>query len=622
MKKDFTENECMEKIDAAINELVYPKWEMQRNYNYYNCKRDPKQFEYLEQNFGIGNPTEINFTPLVKKHIDALVGDYLGVMTMPRVTCKDSQTLSIINREKQLESSNRLFEYVKTKIKDMVYANISGKKVEDPIYSEEIKKIVGDLDMNYISNFEIAAQNVLEYVMQSRSIDFKNKKRQLMLDLLISGYTFYQAHKSSKGNNIEVEILNPLNTYIDMNPESQYIKDSYRVVIVKWMNRSQVRNKFGSKLSKEDLDKIDELYSSSLSNYNQIFIRSMANSPSVAPSGGENDLDNINVFPGFPTDMPYSQINKLVPVYEVEWLHTGDDFVTNRYRGYRIGEEIYIIEGKDEEAIRSISNPNDCGLSVNGIMMTNRSGKPYSLMGACAHLQDKYDILMFFRDTMIANAGVAGDWVDMSNLPAELGDNMIDRLKMFQAYKKTGVALINTAQEGRDGNNLNTIYGGYDDSLKLQPIQAIEVSLQRIEDTCSSITGVFKERLNGIQSYDAVSNVRVGQNNSLIVTSHIMNQMDLVIEEMLSDCLNIAKIVYSTGLQGALVIGERYQKTFDILPKYYTHTDFDIHIMSGSEIMKDLEAIKATTAGFIQAGNLDADIIVDAMTAKSITELK
>lgn len=68
MKKDFTENECMEKIDAAINELVYPKWEMQRNYNYYNCKRDPKQFEYLEQNFGIGNPTEINFTPLVKKH--------------------------------------------------------------------------------------------------------------------------------------------------------------------------------------------------------------------------------------------------------------------------------------------------------------------------------------------------------------------------------------------------------------------------------------------------------------------------------------------------------------------------------------------------------------------------
>lgn len=119
-----------------------------------------------------------------------------------------------------------------------------------------------------------------------------------------------------------------------------------------------------------------------------------------------------------------------------------------------------------------------------------------------------------------------------------------------------------------------------------------------------------------------MSNVRVGQNNSLVVTSHIMNQMDLVIEEMLSDCLNIAKIVYSTGLQGALIIGERYQKTFDILPKYYTHTDFDIHIMSGSEIMKDLEAIKTTTAAFIQAGNLDADIIVDAMTAKSITELK
>jgi hypothetical protein len=39
---------------------------------------------------------------LIRKHIDALVGEYLGTPILPRVSCKDSDTISKINREKQL----------------------------------------------------------------------------------------------------------------------------------------------------------------------------------------------------------------------------------------------------------------------------------------------------------------------------------------------------------------------------------------------------------------------------------------------------------------------------------------------------------------------------------------
>jgi len=44
----------------------------------------------------------------------------------------------------------------------------------------------------------------------------------------------------------------------------------------------------------------------------------------------------------------------------------------------------------------------------------------------------------------------------------------------------------------------NTIYNGYDDTIKVQAIQAIQLAIQSVEDTTSSITGVFRERLNGI----------------------------------------------------------------------------------------------------------------------------
>jgi len=54
----------------------------------------------LEENYGIGNPTSVEFIPLIRKHLDALIGEYLGAPILPRVTCKDSETISKINREK------------------------------------------------------------------------------------------------------------------------------------------------------------------------------------------------------------------------------------------------------------------------------------------------------------------------------------------------------------------------------------------------------------------------------------------------------------------------------------------------------------------------------------------
>jgi len=74
-----TDKEYIEITNKTIAELVKPKWELQKAYNYYNGKRDAEQFRYLEENYGIGNPTSVEFIPLIRKHIDALVGEYLGV---------------------------------------------------------------------------------------------------------------------------------------------------------------------------------------------------------------------------------------------------------------------------------------------------------------------------------------------------------------------------------------------------------------------------------------------------------------------------------------------------------------------------------------------------------------
>lgn len=242
-------------------------------------------------------------------------------------------------------------------------------------------------------------------------------------------------------------------------------------------------------------------------------------------------------------------------------------------------------------------------------------------MLACADLQDQYDILFFYRDNLIANSGVTGDWLDLSLLPAVLGNNLGERLEKFTAYKKQGLAMIDTSQEGRAFNN-NTTLAGYDDTLKAHAIQGVEMAIDRVEATCSSITGVFRERLNGIQQRDAVSNIKVGVQNSFVITKQFTHQMDLVTVEMLTDSLNCAKRVWKDGITGALILGDRSQKVFQVASEHFTASDYDIHITSGSDILKDMETIKQTVGQFIVAGIAEPDLIVDALTAKSMTDLQ
>ena len=614
----MTDKELIDKTNETISELVYDKVRLQKAYNYYNGKRDKEQFRYLEENFGIGSPTSVEFTPLLKKHVDALVGEFLGTPILPKISCKDEATISNMNREKQLEITTQIIGFLKQHLNNSLLKFINKQDVTDIAIKQQIDKIVDNIDQTFTSQYEIAAQNILQYIMQSRETDFITKLRQLFIDLLVTGYCFFRVKPSFSGTNIDIEVLNPLNTFVDRNPETPYVRNSYRVVVRQWFTKSQIIAKYGKELSKQDLKDLKDNWTDSDQSY---YGRSYTDEITIDED--QEDSDEEEMIPGYPEN----DTNKfnLIPVYDVEWLDTDKDFVMQRYNTIRIGEEYYILRGIDKNIIRSQDNPNFCGLSVNGVYFLNRSRQPYSLILKCAHLQDRYDLLHYYRDAIVANSGIKGSIIDISMIPKFLGPDWASRVQKWKAYKKQGDLLIDTSQEGRmeDGNApLNTIFNGYDESLPAQVIQAIDLAIQSIEATVSSITGVFRERLNGIEQRDAVSNIKQGVTNSYIITKPIFQQMDLVVCELLLDSLNQAKIVYKNGLTGTIILGDKYQKIFTALPEHFTLTDFDIHVISSTEIMQDMQTIKATLPDLIKSGQVGADIIFEALTSKSLSELK
>lgn len=176
--------------------------------------------------------------------------------------------------------------------------------------------------------------------------------------------------------------------------------------------------------------------------------------------------------------------------------------------------------------------------------------------------------------------------------------------------------------EGNVGTNINTIFSGYDDTVSGQSIMAIQAAISQTEEICSSITGVFREKLGAIEQKDAVTNVEVGLKQSAIITKQYYRLMDSITTELLLDSLNMAKIVYKDGFTGTVVLGNKLQKTFTAQGKYFALSDHDIHIADSGDIIRDMQKIEAITMELIRSGAADVDLVLEGVTCESLTEMK
>lgn len=615
----------IKKINRCIGDLVYEKVTLKKAYNYYHGIRDAEQFRHLEDNYGIGTPTSVGFTPLIRKHIDVLVGEYLGLDPSLQVTCKDEETLSNIMRDKQLKIDAAVYQYIGKYLKNSIINILlkSDKPVNDPFVEKDLQKIADDTNRSFVSEYEMAAQNILEYIRNSRNIELKNKAKELFTDLLITGVCYYRTRPTNNKENIRLEVLNPLDTFIERNRNEYFLNKSPRCVIRRWLTEEQVLAEFGDELSNEAKATLKSLGSREERNYNTVFVRAPKE---IEVTGGVREANSTGILGGleatpiFPWDDSGNYVyngQPVIAVNECEWIEYENKRMT-KHEGIKIGDAIYITRGK--VLPKDDKDKNDPTISVNGIFFSDKNGNPFSLELSTMNLQDKYDLLLYYRDNLIATSGTVGDWIDLAHLPIVLGEKTPERLKKWLAYKKQGMALFDSSQEG--ANILNTTFNGFDDTVKAQSIQAIELAIQSVEQQGSSITGVYQEKLGGVEQKDAVSNVKVGVKYSSLITKPYFSAMDMLYCEMNYDLLNLAKTVYTNGIQGTIILGDKMKRIFTALPQHYTVTDFDIHIKDSTDTFQTMQNIAQLNIEMIKAGIVEPEVAIDIATAKNLTELK
>lgn len=629
-KEKSSEEYLKNNIDFYINQLVREKKYIKTYRNYYNGVRDNEEFKYLTENFGIGTPSKLNFTPLIKPRVDALVAAMVDETFTYRATVIDDKTIDLAEETRK----NRYLSELGSAVENFVASNMASAAGGDqqsgmPVSELQMqsKKIESKYGQNYLSDFEVAGQDLLKFFDSDVFIDMAEKLKQLAQDLILTGECYYRVYCERVGSDPIFEVIKPENVFYNKNTNSQYIDTCDAIVHREYLTRKEILRKYG-----KFMDEVQQ----------KVLFSDRARIKTARSLRSGRDLDRY-----YGADDPvngqksYSNLD-VVEVYHVEWLALNEVRIDeeemqdqnqtdgyksdvgqwgwrmDRYEGVRIANSVYINCGKSAHIVRSETKPFDCTFTYGGVVYNDRGGKPFSLAGALKDLQDVYDLTIFYRDNLLANSGVPGSRINIAGIPKQLGSSFMERLMKFVALKKNGFELIDPTEPGAQ---LFNHYGEFDNSVNGQSLQAIDLILKSMERQADVTAATNPQMLGMIAERDAVSNVKQGIRQSLMINADLFNLIRTNQKRLLTDMLNISKICYQKGKKGAYIVGsESY--LFNIIPQNLCFSDFAINISYSSKDAAKLADMKAVAKDLITAGALDPDTIIHIILSDSTTEVK
>lgn len=626
---DVSEKEKREKdyliamTDSIIAELVLEggsrRMKMGKMRDLYDGIRDPREYAYLTENFGIGNASDIKFTPVVRNRIDALIGLLSSVTFDYSVNVMDIDSLEFMRNEKLVS----YLEEIYSMMLDHQRSQQEGIKPNvPPAVKAKIKEAKRKVSKKWKSILVQSCNNMIEYFRTDVDMDLLEKRKLLFEDLLVVGECVYNVFPKYINQPAELEVYLPENYYTKLTRDKKYFKEARKSVYVRYLTREEVLNRFGHLMDEQDMKDLFSMQTVSRSHA----IKSARELERVRDSKEKHWED---------TDIEFYQI------YETQWIANnsykinkqhikkmlpvdGPDKVNSEaykeclFRSIRIGTDIYLEMGEVRNIPRSRRNPDSCNLTTNGTRYSSRNGEAYSLTWKCKDVQDSFDVLTYLRDNLISNSGVKGSRINFAAIPQFLGTDPMERLMKFIALKKQGSEVYDGSMEGAQAFSH---YGDFDNSIDGQGLQAIDAVLDRIDMAATMFTGITPQMLGMIEQREAVGNVKTGLTNTSLVLKNLFDQNDNITKHLLTDLIRNAQVaVKNDGFIGSF-ISTRGQEIFKILPEEFCNSDYNLHVISTSDEFNKVVEFKSAIKDLIAVNAIDPLILIKIMKSDSLNEI-
>jgi hypothetical protein len=598
------------------------------NYDLLNSILNESDFNYVTKPFGVDLQAEIGQLPanfqnynLIVPYFNLIVGEELQRPFNYKAFAEAGEGFNKYQEDYQEALANAYMSKLKAALGDKV----------DEVDPAEIEKY---FTSSYSNNFETVANKLLTF--SEKDLRLQDKFNKGFQHGLASAEEIYFV--GIYNNEPIVEVCNPLNLEFNKNQDCEFIQDGDWVYWRRWLDRGQVFEYFGDKLSKKDkelLNKDDIMnptpsyqalpgiftdYPNTVSGYNQ------ANKVAVTTVAWRSYTECYIVnfpdrFGKLQTELVFEEDFELSPEQIAQGYTVTKEWLPESWIGHRIGNEIFIAEPSPYQ-FRSIDNPWKCKLPFVGGVYNNLNSMPTSLVDFIKPYQMLYNIIWYRLELEFSRASGKKLIMDLAQMPKSKGIST----EQWMYYLNTlGVAFINSMEEGEEGTsqagktpNWNG-FTGIDMSLS-NTISGYFEMLAKIEQAVQTITGITPQRMGQVKSTETVGGVERSISQSNAVTELYFYQHAQIKQQVLIQLLEVSKIAYRDSQRAKLIFDDFTRELLDL--SVLANTDYGVFVSDSTKDNNTLQALKSVAKEGISSGTLEFSNLITLVASNSVAEVK
>jgi hypothetical protein len=610
-------------IRAFINRSSFSsedKHTLQSYYEAYNGKLDESAYNYVTNPYNSEAWAKRNFPAklrnynIIKPIIDLLIGE----------KARRPLSYQVVVRNADIETRFDMHRKEKFKVfLEQVFVNAANEKgINTGQPSEEMpapEEYMEEVLTNYKDSRAITGQEVLNYLFDWLGMEDKIQK--MFFDWLTTGKTF--TYKDVAMNDVEYEVVSPLDIDYEASPDIEYIEDADWVVRRKIMSVNQVVDQFYDVLSPKDIDNL-ESPSGSLRDSNagvQGFFSERSGEmsdrmvevlhvcwKSFSRVGILDYEDEVGQFQQMVVDESYKKEEGDVITYY---------WVNEVWEGYQLDKDTFVSVQPHRVQRNEMNNISVCKMPYNGRLYSNRHADNISIVSMGLPYQVLYNVFHYRLELSIAKNKDKIMLMEMNTIPKRHG---WDEEKFMYYADAMGFAFIDSTAEGKNNERVSfNQYQVLDMSLG-QYIQAQFQLLQAIKAEWEEMVGVSRQRKGNVTSSDGVGVTERAIFQSSVISEELFRKFESFLEKEYQGLIDVSKIAWRDGKKMAYVTSDLRTAMINVDPDEYQEAEYGIFVKNSSKEQDKLGQMKQMAQAFAQNGQQPSTIaeILDSNNFSSI----
>jgi len=599
------------------------KHELLKFYEAYNGQMKESDYNYVVNPYNSNDGRKRNFPAklrnynIIKPVIDLLIGEKTQRPSNYMVTVSNSDAVSKMEEEKQKEILANLQEmFIQEVQKQGVDLGMPEAKPKTP------QEIEDHYNSSYQDSRAVVGQQVLNYLKDK--LDLEDKMQKGFLDWLVTGYVY--SYKGVCMDELEYEIVSPLDIDYSKSPELEFIEDGDWVVRRQLMSVNAVIDQFYDLLTDKQIDQIEDHTRNRSGSFSIPFLQR------VSDNFGENDryVEVLHVcwksfrkvgILTYEDEFGIEQMSYVTDTYKtdsemgesVEWY-----WINQVWEGYEIDGDIYVGIQPVVGQRNSLGNISVCKLPYNGRAYSERHTENISVCSLGIPYQILYNVFHYRLELTIAKNKDKIALIEMNTIPKRHG---WDEEKFMYYADAMGFAFIDSTGEGK--NNERVTFNQYQvlDMSLGQYIAAQIQLLQAIKEEWEELIGISRQRKGQIMASDGAGTTNDAIAQSTAITEEIYRKFEKFEQKENQGLLDLSKHAFKRGKQINYITDDYRNAWLDIDGVSYSETEFGIFAKNSSKENRKMEQMRQMLQAMAQNG-VGASSIAEILDADNFSRIK